>query len=108
MSGIPIIGKDPDHVKAMRNHIRALEMCGEGHSVSISVTAQLLTDEMNRPEDQGPPNMILTQLMHLNITTHAAAIDNIACQMAFLHAMGVPDIPVPEIPTFVPEGVTTQ
>lgn len=106
--GLPIIGKDPEHVKAMRNHVATMDMCRQGHRMSMEGLVSLITEEQNRPEEDGPPNGIYLQLMHVQVALHGLAIDTIVCQFAFLHAMGVPEIPVPEVPTFKPEGVTEQ
>lgn len=103
---LSIIGAGKESNPEMEAHIHAMISVKQGHEVQIAPLLQQLTDEQNRKDH--PPNGVYMQLIKVELASHCTAIDYVVCQFAFLHAMGVPGIPVPVIPSFLPEGETVQ
>lgn len=107
--GVPIVGENEEHIHAMEAHLHLMISMRSGHEIQMPVIRDDILAELNRDEEvDGKPNMIYIQLLKVELASHCTALDYINCQLAFLHAMGVPGVPVPVIPSFIPEGEKAQ
>ena len=78
-------------------HLAAIDGMLNTHKMAIVVLNQQLDRHY---KEQEHPNHIYMELINCQITTHCAAVSQVACQLALLCAMGVPGVTVPEIPSF--------
>ncbi len=95
---IPIIGqRGPIELGELDHHIAALDGMINTHKMAIKVLNHQLDKHYHEEEK---PNAIYMELVNVQISTHCAAVSQMAGNFALLAAMGVPGVPVPEQITY--------